>query len=1001
LEPDANVGRDSILRTLGAVEQWVVRTNERLRPEGGPQTQAVAVVFDPGAETVVRLSPYGSDLRDSDRVWVSEDGSAGRITQLHWLADLPSRAYGHELKHFAGVPHDGSPGDLLRTSRTVGDDHLHEPGFTAWELDQIRDTAASYVAPTDAPQPVLVPLGVPRDGRDLLSAFVASEPALVRTALDAGLPADLREFLSDAAGVRAAVAESVRTGVPQESELSRVTELLRNHVSDYLAENAGRLPADVTAQRLAFREQHERDAAALSPDQAQQRVDELVDAGLLDPDIARARLYEMRVNPADAGRHLLEVLIDPERQLDSGELAAVKAAVNDWANLSNSPAGRFLAPLLAHATDARMRVSQVAPEGVRPVGAYGPTGGTPVNLARSAADPERPGVHFDALVPETPAAVEPSAVPPQQLAPTPQPPATAADDGRQQVVPLAASPDAPLVLMAEGLPDDLRLQRAVGGVLLHDTDAAPGPISSRVLPPTGPGPAILLHSSVLDPDHLGAALAGLRAQDATMAVLHWPQDQRVSVARALEVTAQALGPQSSAMLSVPRSALRDRPTPSPQIVPLDANGEVTFFSGRPERYLFLPEVTGAPRRPAPYGLPEQSPGVYGLGDGWVVWDGGSHLWIGPATELDGARRLLPDTGGWLDEPVVFLGWAATALPVEVGHRVGRIFGGMPAAAPTNLITSGMGLDRRTLVPSEVSGLPAGVQLSHVPGGVLAHAGPRPPAGATTLNWSDLTSPDRPRLVVDESVGDPIAVVEAVRRGLPSNAGPLQVFVAPPATGTPGTSPAGLPGTPSGAAAGVAEVLRERFGGRLELVLPVSVVGRQPAGADELIPVDARGQETFPAAAHAWRVPLRPAPPRQPAPLGLRPAAADGYEVYRGWTVREHTGVVLFAQNGTSPNTLSPDALAAPASGVAVVVQSRGGPIPREVADTAARLLSGVPEADRDVRVFGNAASAGPAGAGARRSQGQPAGRRPYRAGAARGGGPSGRHRAGQRVGTVA
>ncbi|OZV76605.1 hypothetical protein CA850_26380, partial [Micromonospora echinospora] len=954
LEPDANVGRDSILRTLGAVEQWVVRTNERLRPEGGPQTQAVAVVFDPAAETVVRLSRYGSDLRDSDRVWVSEDGSAGRITQLHWLADLPSRAYGHELKHFAGVPHDGSPGDLLRTSRTVGDDHLHEPGFTAWELDQIRDTAASYVAPTDAPQPVLVPLGVPRDGRDLLSAFVASEPALVRTALDAGLPADLREFLSDAAGVRAAVAESVRTGVPQGSELGRVTELLRDHVSDYLAENAGRLPADVTAQRLAFREQHERDAAALSPDQAQQRVDELVDAGLLDPDIARARLDEMRANPADAGRHLLEVLTDPERQLDSGELAAVKAAVNDWANLSNSPAGRFLTPLLAHATDARMRVSQVAPEGVRPVGAYGPTGGTPVNLARSAADPERPGVHFDALVPETPATVELSAVPPQQLAPTPQPPAPAADDGQQQVVPLAASPDAPLVLMAEGLPDDLRLQRAVGGVLLHDRDAAPGPISSRVLPPTGPGPAILLHSSVLDPDHLGTALAGMRTQDTTMAVLHWPQDQPVTVARALEVTAQALGPQSSAMLSVPRSALRDRPTPSPQIVPLDANGEVTFFSGRPERYLFLPEVTGAPRRPAPYGLPEQSPGVYGLGDGWVVWDGGSHLWIGPATELDGARRLLPDTGGWLAEPVVFLGWAATALPAEVGHRVGRIFGGMPAAAPTNLITSGMGLDRRTLVPSEVSGLPAGVQLSHVPGGVLAHTGPRPPAGATTLNWSDLTSPDRPRLVVDESVGDPVAVVEAIHRGLPSGAGPLQVFVAPPAAGTSGT--------PSGAvdAARVAKVLRERFGGRLELVLPVSVVGRQPAGADELIPVDARGQETFPAAAHAWRVPLRPAPPRQPGPLGLRPAATDGYEVYRGWTVREQTGVVLFAQNGTSPHTLSPDALAAPASGVAVVVQSRGGPIPREVADTVARLLSGVPEADRDVRVFGNATSAGPA-----------------------------------------
>ncbi|WP_146167923.1 hypothetical protein, partial [Micromonospora sp. MH33] len=114
----------------------------------------MAVVFDPAAETVVRLSPYDSDLKDSHNVYVSTDGTDGRITQLHWLAGLPSRAYGHELKHFAGVPHHASPGDLLRGSRREGDDHLNEPGFTAWELEQIRETAASYVAPTVAPRPV-------------------------------------------------------------------------------------------------------------------------------------------------------------------------------------------------------------------------------------------------------------------------------------------------------------------------------------------------------------------------------------------------------------------------------------------------------------------------------------------------------------------------------------------------------------------------------------------------------------------------------------------------------------------------------------------------------------------------------------------------------------------------------------------------------------------------------------------------------------------------------
>ncbi|MFF5072118.1 hypothetical protein ACFY2R_13180 [Micromonospora olivasterospora] len=197
LNPDPNVDRKSILGTLGAVEQWVVQTNERVRPEGGPQ--AVAVVFDPAAETEVRLSPYGSDLRDSDDVWVSEGGSAGKITQLHWLAGLPSRAYGHELKHFAGVPHDGSPGDLLRTSRTVGDDHLHEPGFTKWELDQIRATAASYVAPTVAPRPARLPESV-SGSSDPVSDSLPGRPAAMEWHPPADAGSDAGGQLSDGDG---------------------------------------------------------------------------------------------------------------------------------------------------------------------------------------------------------------------------------------------------------------------------------------------------------------------------------------------------------------------------------------------------------------------------------------------------------------------------------------------------------------------------------------------------------------------------------------------------------------------------------------------------------------------------------------------------------------------------------------------------------------------------------------------------------------------------------
>ena len=521
--------------------------------------------------------------------------------------------------------------------------------------------------------------------------------------------------------------------------------------------------------------------------------------------------------------------------------------------------------------------------------------------------------------------------------------------------------------MAAGLPAGLRLQRAAGATLLHAAGNPPGAVSTRIPAPTGPGPAILLHSSVTDPVQIAAALSGLPSQDTTLAVLHWPPEQQLRPGRAREIAAQALAdPARSAMLSVPRTALTGAPRQDdPLVVPLDADGAVTFFGARPERYLFLPGDAGGPARPTPYGLPEagREPGVYQLPGGWVVWDGGNHLWIGPAAGLAHARELLPDAGGRLTEPTVFLGWHATAMPEAVRWQVGRILAAMPAAAPAHLVTSGIGLDARTLDLSTVTNLPGGVQLSHIPGGVLAHTGPRPAAGGTALHWSDLATPDRPRLVVHESVTDPAAVVRAVQEALgtaPHGPDPatLQVFLAvgaPPPPGGSTTGAAGGHGGPATRAAAAADALRQAFGGAVDLVLPVAAVGRRPAGAGEWIPVDARGQETFPAAAHAYRVPVAPAPPRRDRPLGLAPAEGGGYQVHPGWTVTEHNGVVLFAEYGTTPDA----ALTAPVGGVTVVVRPRHGLIPREVAATVARLLSGVPTRDQDVRVHGSPASAGP------------------------------------------
>ncbi|WP_433376351.1 hypothetical protein [Dactylosporangium sp. CA-152071] len=559
-----------------------------------------------------------------------------------------------------------------------------------------------------------------------------------------------------------------------------------------------------------------------------------------------------------------------------------------------------------------------------------------------------------------------TAEPGTHAAPTPAQPVGSAPAVNPQQLRSPPSTDRQLRDMAAGLPANLRVQRAVGGTLLH-AGGAGATISSRVPEPTGPGPAILLDPTATDPAVLGDALAGLRPQDTTLAVLHWPQDQRISAARARQITTLVLDPQTrSAVLSVPREALADAPgRDDPLVVPLDADGEVTFFNARPQRYLYLPAASGAWTRPAPYGLPEVRPGVYQLSDGWVVWDGGSHLWIGPAAELVQVEALLPRAGGRLAEPTVFLGWGGAVLPPRAGAQVGRVFAGMPQGVPARLITSGVGLDRHAFDVDAVMGLPGGVRLSHVPAGVLAHTGPPPMSGATAMHWGDLSAPDRPRLVVHESVADPVAVVRAVQGRLGSNATSLRVLLAvdPPAPGA------------AGRAVRVAEALRRGLGGSVELVLPVSAVGRSPAGAAGLVPVDTRGRRTLPAAAHAYLLPARPVPVPAAGPLGLRPATGGGYRVMPGWTVTEHNGAVLFAEHGTDPGVLPLLAPAQPPGAVTVVVQPRGGAVPPEVAAVVSGLLSGVPEADRQVYVHAEASGAGPVTTDAP-AQGAPGGQEP-------------------------
>ncbi|MEH1017896.1 hypothetical protein V6U90_33165, partial [Micromonospora sp. CPCC 206060] len=215
--------------------------------------------------------------------------------------------------------------------------------------------------------------GSAEQGKNLLNAFIVANPDLVRTALGARLPEDLQGFLSNPGRLQDQAAQMVRTGVYQGSELGRVAELLQDHVLAYLENNAGRLPADVTTQRLAFRSQRERDVAALSHPQVLRRLGELradrvTDAGFLDPDTIRTRYDEVRatvtgggvstdvpqrqldfinehspgfpvtvLSPADASRYLVGVLTDSDRQLDSEELATVMSAVQQLALTPQPP----------------------------------------------------------------------------------------------------------------------------------------------------------------------------------------------------------------------------------------------------------------------------------------------------------------------------------------------------------------------------------------------------------------------------------------------------------------------------------------------------------------------------------------------------------------------------------------------------------------------------------------------------------------------------------------
>ncbi|WP_345144606.1 hypothetical protein [Dactylosporangium darangshiense] len=228
---------------------------------------------------------------------------------------------------------------------------------------------------------------VPADGYCQLYAFIATDPALVFEVLGQVLSPPLREFLSDPGRVRSDVTRMVASTVPDDSALAEVTELLRERVGSYLDANAGQLPADVTSQRIHFFEEYRR------------RMDELSDREVL----ALAHLSGHDVGPdVQSVRDALTAeLTASGHPLDHRELGMVRDTVANWSNRWSSPAGEFLAPLLAHATGSRITILRATADGVHPLLTYGPDTGRPVTLYHTAADPQYPNVynHYNAAVP--------------------------------------------------------------------------------------------------------------------------------------------------------------------------------------------------------------------------------------------------------------------------------------------------------------------------------------------------------------------------------------------------------------------------------------------------------------------------------------------------------------------------------------------------------------------------------------------------------------------------
>lgn len=319
------------------------------------------------------------------------------------------------------------------------------------------------------------------------------------------------------------------------------------------------------------------------------------------------------------------------------------------------------------------------------------------------------------------------------------------------------------------LPSDLSATANHNAVILHrgatpDLPADERPVGAPDRLTIGVDPSAAGHGG------LGPALANLhptfRPRLTVQLAGHWDALTPVNA----QATANQLlaGADPTASLLVPADRLTVRPAPSPWVVPVDADGEVTFTAAA-AAFRFFPDVRPAPATGTPYGLAAGPvPGTYRLPGGWYV-DGrdtgavwaGQHL---PPT-------VSPTRPGLTDDVPLAVGAPGGLVPDDVMDHLTDL----ATAAGLEVVPVGRPMtDAERMWHATVSdALPDGWQAAPVPAGSvigpagrpLADPGPaglRPPGPDTRVLFVDPAGTDAEAAA--RAVADTVAALPAYQRG---------------------------------------------------------------------------------------------------------------------------------------------------------------------------------------------------------------------------------------------